>query len=203
MTALMTAPPPPTPLDALPALLARSAALHSHLCPRQVLGARIGLRAARELDLSFPRTDKRVLVFVETDGCFADGVSVASGCWLGRRTMRLVDHGKVAATFVDLKTGRAVRIMPRTDLRARVRAGRGEQKRWDAYMAAYQTWPDDDLLTVTPVTLTVDLKALVSVAGKRAVCDACGEEVINEREVARGGRTLCRDCAGEAYWQPA
>ena len=60
-----------------------------------------------------------------------------------------------------------------------------------------------DATGLAPVTLSVDLKALVSVAGKRAVCEACGEEIINEREVVRGGRTLCRDCAGEAYWQPA
>lgn len=198
----MTAPAPPR-LERLPALLEQSAALHRHLCPRQVLGARIGLKAGEWLGLDFPRSDKRVLVFVETDGCFADGVSVASGCWLGRRTLRLVDHGKVAATFVDTKTGRAVRIAPRPDLRARVREGRPDgQKRWDAYMAAYQTWPDEALLTVQPVRLTLDLAALISVAGVRAVCDRCGEEIINGREVTSPGETLCRDCAGERYWEP-
>lgn len=191
------------PLERLPALLERSAALHRHLCPRQVLGARTGLRAGEWLGLEFPRTDKRVLVFVETDGCFADGISVASGCWLGRRTLRLVDHGKVAATFVDTKAGRAVRIAPRTDLRSRVREGRpAGQKRWDAYLAAYQTWPDEDLFTVQPVRLTLDLAALISAAGVRTVCGRCGEEIINGREVAGPEGTLCRDCAGERYWAP-
>lgn len=192
----------PPALDLLPDLLRQSAARHGHLCPRQVLGARIGLLAGQWLGLPFPRTDKRVLVFVETDGCFADGVSVASGCWLGRRTMRLVDHGKVAATFVDTRTGRAVRIAPRPDLRARVREGRPEgQKRWDAYMAAYRTWPDEEVFTVQPVRLTLDLAALVSVPGVRAVCGACGEEIINGREVTGPGGPLCRDCAGERYWE--
>lgn len=195
----------PTSLDALPALLERSAALHSHLCPRQVLGARMGLLAGAVLNLPFPRTDKRVLAFVETDGCFADGVSVASGCWLGRRTMRLVDHGKVAATLVDTRTDRAVRLAPRPDLRRRVREGRKEgQKRWDAYMAAYQTWPDDELFTVIPVALALDLAALISVAGRRTTCDLCGEEIINGREVTGTDGTRCRDCAGEGrYCQPA
>ena len=105
------APPP------LSELLARSSALHGHLCPRQILGVRLALLAGERLGLDFPRTDKRALVFVETDGCFADGVSVDSGCWLGRRTMRLIDHGKVAATFVDTRTRRAVRAAPQTDLR--------------------------------------------------------------------------------------
>lgn len=196
---VMAAPALPNPH--LPELLARSAALHGHLCPRQVLGVRLALLGGEVLGLEFPRSDKRVLVFVETDGCFADGVSVGSGCWLGRRTMRLVDHGKVAATLVDTRTGQAVRVRPQTDLRARVRAGRPEgQKRYQAYLAAYQTWPDAELFDVQPVTLTLDLAALISAPGKRAVCEGCGEEIVNEREVQRGGALLCRGCAGEAYF---
>lgn len=190
--------------ERLPALLAQSAALHRHLCPRQVLGVRLGLLAGAWLGLEFPRTDKRVVAFVETDGCFADGVSVASGCWLGRRTLRLVDHGKVAATFADTKTGQAVRLAPHPDLRARVLASRPQgQKRWHAYLEAYQTWPDEALFAVQPVRLTLDLAALVSVPGVRTTCAECGEEIINEREVTGpGGQPLCRSCAGERYWIP-
>lgn len=187
----------------LPALLAKSAALHGHLCPRQVLGVRSALLAGEWLGLDFPRTDKRVLVFVETDGCYADGVSTGSGCWLGRRTMRLMDYGKVAATFVDTKTGRAVRVSPQTDLRQRVKSGLEEgQKRYQAYLDAYQTWPDEALLDAVPVTLTLDLASLISVHGKRTVCDECGEEIINEREVVQVGRTLCLGCVGEGYVLP-
>lgn len=198
MTALMTR-PEPSPLEVL---LAQSSALHDHLCPRQILGVRSALAAAGALELEFPRTDKRVLVFVETDGCYADGVSVASGCWLGRRTMRLMDFGKIAATFVDTKTGQAVRVFPQTDLRQRVRDSRPEgQKRYQAYLEAYQTLPDEQLLTVQDVQLTPDLNAIISVHGKRAVCDKCGEEIINEREVVQGGQVLCLSCAGQGYYR--
>ncbi|MFC3859911.1 FmdE family protein [Deinococcus antarcticus] len=191
--------PEPSPLEVL---LAQSSALHDHLCPRQILGVRSALAAAGALELEFPRTDKRVLVFVETDGCYADGVSVASGCWLGRRTMRLMDFGKIAATFVDTKTGQAVRVFPQTDLRQRVRDSRPEgQKRYQAYLEAYQTLPDEQLLTVQDVQLTPDLNAIISVHGKRAVCDKCGEEIINEREVVQGGQVLCLSCAGQGYYR--
>ncbi|GAA3996186.1 FmdE family protein [Deinococcus rubellus] len=196
MTALIK---PPSGLDEL---LARSVALHNHLCPRQILGARMGLLAGQALGMTVPRTDKKLMVLAETDGCFADGLLVATGCWLGRRTLRLLDHGKVAATFVEVRPGQAIRIAPHIDLRARVRAGRAEGvKRWDAYMDAYQTWDDQELFTVTPVRLTFDLAAVISVSGKRAICNACGEEIINEREVQHGEVVLCRDCAGEGYWQ--
>lgn len=185
----------------LPALLERSAALHGHLCPRQVLGVRSALLAGRVLGLEFPRTDKAVLALVETDGCYADGVSVASGCWLGRRTMRLLDYGKVATTFVEVRTGRAVRVSPQTDLRGRVRERRPEgQKRYQAYLEAYQRWPDDLLLDAVPVELQLDLAALISLPGKRVVCAECGEEIINGREVRRGERLLCRSCAGDTYF---
>lgn len=182
-------------------LLAQSSALHDHLCPRQVLGARMGLLAGQLLELDFPRTDKSVLVLVETDGCFADGVSVASGCWLGRRTMRLIDHGKVAATFIDVRTEQAYRIIPRIDLRRRVREGRAEgQKRWHAYLEAYQTMPEEDLLDAREVEVTLDWRGLLSLPGKRAICTECGEEIVNGREVGQDGKTLCRACAGERYW---
>lgn len=97
---------------------AELARLHPRLCPRQVLGVRIGQHAGTLLSLSLPRSDKRVLAIVETDGCFADGVSVAAGCWLGHPTLRLVDYGKVAATFIDLECSRAIRIWRHAQARA-------------------------------------------------------------------------------------
>jgi formylmethanofuran dehydrogenase subunit E len=87
----------------LQTILEISAAQHRHLCPRQVLGARLGLAGAAALGLEAPRRDKRLLMIVETDGCFADGVAAATGCAMGHRTLRLADYGKSAATFVDVK----------------------------------------------------------------------------------------------------
>ncbi|HSB89587.1 MAG TPA: formylmethanofuran dehydrogenase subunit E family protein, partial [Anaerolineales bacterium] len=99
--------------------LQQSAAVHRHLCPRQVLGVRMGMFAGRWLGLDLPGSDKRLFVFMETDGCASDGVAVATGAWVGRRTMRIMDFGEVAATFVDTVSGHAVRIHPHADSRAR------------------------------------------------------------------------------------
>jgi len=179
-------------------ILERAAAWHRHLCPRQVLGARMGILAGRLLSLELPQQNKRLYTFVETDGCFADGVSAATGCWLGRRTMRLIDHGKVAATFVDTHTRRAVRIRPHPQARTEARRYAPDAKtRWHAYLAAYQIMPDDVLLEAQWVELTLDLDRLISRPGARTVCHGCGEEIINEREVTRDGTILCRGCAFE------
>lgn len=182
--------------------LAESADLHKHLCPRQVLGVRMGMLAGRLLNLELPQIGKRLLTFVETDGCFADGVSVSTGCWLGRRTMRLVDVGKVAATFVETRDGRALRIRPRAEARTLAhRYAPQAQSRWHAYLDAYQLMPDDELLEARAVELTLDLKALISRPGARTACARCGEEIINEREVIRDGEPVCRSCAGETYYR--
>lgn len=175
--------------------------MHQHLCPRQVLGVRIGVRAGLELGIDLPQTDKRLIAFVETDGCSADGIGVATGCWVGRRTMFIVDYGKVAATFFDSQSGRSIRIVPHPAARARAIDYAPESPDpWERQLAAYQVMPDEELLAVEPVRLTLDLAALISEPGKRATCDACGEEINNGREVERNGHALCRYCAGETYF---
>lgn len=188
-------------MNELQRLLKECAQRHAHLCPRQVLGVRIGLKAGEVLGLDLPRQDKRLFAFVEIDGCTTDGIAVATGCCVGRRTMRIVDFGKVAATFVDQNTGCAIRIHPHP--RARDLAGfyaPQADNRWHAYLIAYQKMPDQELLVVDPVTLTLSLTKIISQETARARCARCGEEIFNEREVKVDGCDLCLACAGEAYY---
>ena len=188
-------------MPTLEELLQQSAALHRHLCPRQVLGARMGLLAGRLLGLEVPRTDKRLLAFVETDGCAMDGVAVATGCRPGRRTLRVIDFGKVAATFVDREADRAFRIVPHPAARARAREYAPEAKnKWQAQLIGYQRMPDEELLIAQEVRLLFSLEAFISQAGLRTQCERCGEEIINQREVIQDGRVLCRHCAGQRYY---
>jgi formylmethanofuran dehydrogenase subunit E len=188
-------------MDQMTELLRESSARHCHLCPRQVIGVRMGLRAAREFGLALPQTDKRLLTLVETDGCFADGVSVATGCWVGRRTLRVVDQGKVAATFVDTHTGQAIRMAARRSARTIAAEFAPEAtSRWEGQLLGYQRMPDEALLDLCAVALTTSVEQILSRAGKLALCQVCGEEIINEREIVRGGQVLCRFCAGDGYY---
>lgn len=174
---------------------------HRHLCPRQVLGARAAIAGAAGLGLEVPRADKRLLVISETDGCFVDGVEAVTGVSVGRRTLRVEDYGKMGAAFVDVKTGRALRVAPKLDVRERAWSYAPDQeRRYFAMLYGYQRMPDEELLSFAWVELTVPVAEIVSRAGARAVCDACGEEIINEREVVQAGRTRCRACAGGGYY---
>lgn len=184
-------------------LLEQSTALHRHVCPRQVIGVRMGMWAGELLGLDLPQTDKRLLTIVETDGCFADGVAVATNCWVGRRTMRIEDYGKVAATFVDTKSGNAVRIAPHPHARQVARDYAPDARnRWEAMLHGYQIMPVHELLISRPVQLVQTVEAIISHAGRRVTCDRCGEEIVNERELQRDGATLCRSCAGQGYYLP-
>ena len=156
--------------------------------------------AAELLSIPHPQSNKRLIAFVETDGCFADGVSVATGCTMGHRTMRLVDHGKVAATFVDTISGKALRCCPRPDVRVRAAALAESKSRWHAQLEAYQVMPEEDLLLVQEVAISFDLGAIVGKPGRRTACSVCGEEIINQREVVENGQTICRSFAGDKYW---
>lgn len=187
----------------LQSLLNLSTSHHTHLCPRQVLGVRMGMFAGEVLELDLPQTKKRLLTILETDGCFADGVEVATGCSVGHRTLRVEDYGKIAAVFVDTKSGRAIRLAPRLDVRDRARLYAPQETRhYFAQLEGYQLMPADELFTIQEVRLTTPVENLVSRAGVRVNCALCGEEIINEREIIRDGQVLCRVCAAPGYYQP-
>jgi formylmethanofuran dehydrogenase subunit E len=175
-----------------------------------VLGVRLGLFGLKQLGLidegyepRFENEDKRLLTIVELDGCGADGIAVAANCAVGRRTLRVMDFGKVAATFVDTLSGRSIRVAPLATAReSAVCQAPDAPSRWHAYLEAYQQLPDDALFQCRAVSLTPTVSAIISHPDKRAVCQSCGEEIINEREVGVDGRILCRPCAGiDKYWR--
>jgi formylmethanofuran dehydrogenase subunit E len=183
--------------------IAELSRLHKRLCPRQVLGVRMGRHAGEHLGLDVPRTDKRLIAIAEVDGCFADGLSVATGCWLGRRTLRVAYDGKVAATFIDLQTLAAVRIWPAVESRAAAQLfAPFAPDAWHAQLEAYQIMPVAELLRTSRVTVDAQLAESFSADSTRVTCADCGEEFLYNRHVVHQALTLCRACAGDAYFTP-
>jgi formylmethanofuran dehydrogenase subunit E len=158
----------------------------------------MGIYAAELLEVDLRSGDRPLYAVVETDGCFSDGVSVATGCWLGRRNLRLVDHGKVAITAINLVTQRAVRVRPHS--LARIRAATyapNAPSRWHSQLIGYQRMPITELVSAESVQIPVPVAALVGQESQRIDCAGCGEEVLNSRHVTVGRRRLCRRCAGD------
>jgi len=187
----------------LETLLDEAATVHGHLCPGQVLGVRMAMAGCRALGIDEPRGSKRLLVYVEIDRCAADAIGSVTGCRLGKRTLKHVDYGKLAATFVDTVTGRAVRVTALEEARkqAPAYASHVSGDRHAIQTAAYAVMPDEKLLTVQEVKLIVPGEDLPGPPVSRVRCAVCGEGVNDRREVRDNGQVLCRACAGEAYYE--
>src|SRR5579883_155476 len=193
------------PLLDLPSYERLAEEAHGYLCAGQILGLRMALHGVRLLGLDDPAgaDRKRLVTFVEIDRCVTDAIPVVTGCRLGKRALKFRDFGKVAATFCDLQERRAVRLSARESARQRARelhpeiAGRNEQQ-----MRAYREMPDEELFDLRWVRVTLPPEELPGYKAERAVCAECGEGINFRRQVERGGRVLCRACAGESYYRP-
>ena len=183
-------------------LLEESVKLHGHLCPGQVLGVRLAMLGCRAVRLEEPREGKRLLVFVEIDRCATDAIQSVTGCSLGKRTLRHVDYGKTAATFVNLATGKAVRVIARESSRevAPLYAP-GLQNPREAQTIAYRIMPDESLFTVEEVEVQIPPEDRPGGKRRRVLCGRCGEGVNYGREVYVEGCPLCRACGNGAYYQ--
>lgn len=167
-----------------------------HACPGIVLGTRLALAGAAALGVEIPDTCKRLIVAVETDRCAVDAVQALTGCRPGKRTLRLLNYGKLGATFYDLASHRAVRVAVRGDVRARVVADSGEDPS-AAQIRAYSTMPCDELLTMMSAPFEVDPLDLPGKPSRRVSCLRCGEEVSDGREMTNEIGDYCRPCAAE------
>ena len=186
----------------LESILQESSKRHKHLCPRQVLGARMALYASKLLGLDLPRSDKRLLVIAETDGCTVDGLIAATGCHVGGRTLRILDLGKVAATFTDTSTGTSLRIAPSPKSRSLALEHIPDARNhWEAMLKGYQIIPNEELFKVHAVKLNIPLAEIISRPGRKTECAHCGEEIINGREFVKNDVILCRACAGDRYYR--
>lgn len=178
-------------------------AAHGHTCAGQILGIRLALLGLRELGIADPiKERKRLVIFVEIDRCATDAIQVVTGCRLGKRALKFKDFGKVAATFVDLKTDRAVRIVAREESKQRARQLYPELDKEQGQRRAYRELPDDVLFTREWVRVQLPPEEMPGYKARRVVCAECGEGINFKREVSRDGRALCRACAGERYYQP-
>jgi formylmethanofuran dehydrogenase subunit E len=176
---------------------------HGHICAGQVLGVRLAMLGLRELGIEDPvRERKRLVTYVEIDRCMTDAVALVGGCRLGKRALKFFDWGKVAATFVDLQTGRAVRIVAREDSKKRANEMFPALDKEKGQQQAYRVLADDELFEKQWVRVEIRPEDLPGFKGPRVACDMCGEGINFKREVSANGRTLCRACAGQRYYEP-
>ncbi len=191
-------------MKSLDELLRDAEQAHGHLCAGQVLGVRLALTGLEKLGLDDPRGKhrKRLVTFVEIDRCATDAISLVTGCRLGKRALKFRDWGKMAATFVDVETGRAVRIAARESSKALARSLHPEiADKNQQQMLAYREMPEAELFDVQWEKVELPPEEFPGHKGERVVCEKCGEGIDFRREVQHENKVLCRACAGESYYE--
>jgi len=174
---------------------------HGHLCAGQVLGVRLAMLGLRELGITDPIAErKRIVTYVEIDRCMTDAIALVANCRLGKRALKFRDWGKVAATFVDLQTGRAIRVAARESSKQIARDMFPDMTKDTGQQKAYAELSEEILFDKKWVKVEVKAHDLPGYKGARVVCAECGEGINFAREVLQDGRTLCRACAGETYY---
>ena len=185
-------------------LLEDSVAFHGHLCPGQVIGVRMSMLGLRLIGIEEPKgaDRKKLYVIVEIDRCATDAIQSVTGCRLGKRTMGFKDFGIMAATFVNLETSAAVRIVAREEARSLAAQHNVHilDKR-EQQLQAYKIMDDDELFTVYHVEINLSEADLPGKPMSRVVCDSCGEWVQDNREITNEDATLCKSCHGQRYYR--
>jgi formylmethanofuran dehydrogenase subunit E len=194
-------------IDSFDTLLQRAEAAHGHMCAGQILGVRMALLGLKTLGIEDPlgADRKRLVTFVEIDRCATDAIGMLTGCRLGKRTLKFRDWGKMAATFIDIPSGRAIRIAARESSKELARALHPEiDNKNQQQMLAYREMSDADLFTEEWVRVTLSPKEFPGYKGDRLACAKCGEGINYDRFIEREGQRLCLACASpEArYYQP-
>ena len=185
-------------------LLKSSADAHGHLCPGQAVGVRMAMLGCRLIGLDEPtRHDqiKKLIVYVEMDRCTADAVAHVTGVKLGRRSLKFMDYGIMAATFTNLQTDQAFRVISTEEARSLAPAYAPEiAGKYPQQLEAYKRMPDSVLFRVQQVDLSISEFDLPGPTRHKATCSRCGQVVRDHREVTKDGRVYCVPCAGGAYF---
>ena len=191
-------------MQPLEVLLTECARLHGHMCAGQVLGARMATLGCQRIGIDDPRgvDRKKFIVWVEIDRCMADAVSAVTGARLGQRSLKYKDYGKVAATFLNVETGKAVRVVALESSRALAdqRFPEIESKK-ERQVRFYKDAPDAELFRVEAVKARLSENDLPGHPRSRVTCSTCGEGINDGREVIDAeGRISCQPCAHGGYY---
>jgi formylmethanofuran dehydrogenase subunit E len=194
-------------MDSFHSLLDSCAAEHGHLCPGQVVGVRMAMLGCRLIGMDHPKRPdqiKKLLVFVEMDRCTADAVAHVTGVKLGRRSLKFVDYGIMAATFMNLASGDSYRVLSTEEARdlAQVYAP-GFATRSQRQIAAYKRMPDSVLFRVQKVRVTIDEFDLPGPTRRKVACSRCGQIIRDAREMLLQGNPVCKPCTDRSYFTHA
>ncbi len=194
-------------------LLEKAQDLHGEFCPGIVLGTRMCMIAMEQLRMDTRKDNENLVVYVEIDRCLPDAIQAVTGCSLGNRRLKYSDYGKFIATFVDISSGRAVRVSALDDklnssqgfwtwlenIMISTKPGNLTPQKEEIEFAAQlmEEIPLGDLLLMEEIHFEVPENDIPGFIEHVAVCSVCGEHVMDWKEFNVDGRTICRSCTAK------
>jgi formylmethanofuran dehydrogenase subunit E len=186
-------------------LLSGSVKDHGHLCPGQVVGVRMAMLGLKLIGLEEPETReqiKKLVVYVEMDRCAADAVAYVTRTKLGRRSFKFMDYGIMAATFLNMETKAAYRIVSTEESRDLADAyAPGIEDKVAQETEAYKRMPVDVLFKIQKVEVPISEFDLPGRTRKKVACTTCGQVVRDNREVMLDEKPYCKPCANGGYFK--
>ena len=175
--------------------LAEAKEFHGDDCGGIHMGTRMAISGMRAVEIHDPKGEDRkdLMVFMEIDRCPADAILAVTGCHPGKRTMKMLDYGKMAATFINTKTNKAVRVSAKNRQGNEIKSREmiENQPMTDDFAAL----TDDELFTVTEVRVHLCTGDKPGRPVRSISCASYGEQVLDMKDVEINGKYYCRPCA--------
>ena len=175
-------------------LLEKARNFHGDVCPGIVMGTRMTIAAMRKLGMDPKERNRDLIVYVEIDRCMTDAVQAITGVSLGHRTLKYIDYGKFAATFVDMTKNKAVRV-------STINRPNPEGEDMKATVERLSNMPEEELIKMEEINIGVPENDVPGFPKQTTSCEICGEKIMDGREVILNDETLCRSCAEGAYYK--
>ncbi|MDD1728589.1 MAG: FmdE family protein [Methanospirillum sp.] len=174
-------------------LLEMAKTFHGDACPGIIMGTRMSIAGMRELGMNPLERNRNLLVYVEIDRCATDAIQAITGCTLGHRTLKFMNYGKFAAIFVNMDTGKAVRI-------AAIPKQNGQGENMAETVQKLAVIPESELFSIREVSIRIPEEDLPGFPLYKEICSVCGEQVLDKKEVVKDNRVFCKNCQGKSYY---
>lgn len=180
-------------METIDILLQKAKEFHGEICPGIVMGTRMTIAGMREIGMDPLKKTHDLIVYVEIDRCATDAIQAITGVSLGHRSLKHMNFGKFAATFVDTRSNKAVRVtaLPK-------KPDQPTDMKEVAKMVCNA--PEEELFQIQQVTVNIPPEDLPGFPTHKDTCSRCGEQIMDSKEVIIDGKAVCKNCAQGSYY---
>ncbi len=181
-------------------LLTKAGDFHGDICGGIVMGTKLAIHGMQTLEMTPGIKDKRLMVFTEIDRCISDAISSVTRTSLGKKSLKPMGYGKFAATFINIETGEAYRLL---DIDANKKNDDDRQindESLEELIERIDRTPGEELFKVQRVSVKIDKNDLPGKPLEMATCYECNEVIMDGKHHLKGGHAYCDSCFNGSYY---